>query len=703
MSPEQARGLPVDKRADIWTFGCVLYEMLTGQRAFEGDRPSDVVAKIIEREPDLDALPRDIPPTICRLLRRCLEKDPRKRLRDIGDARLELAEHELVDDELVRGPRAGIAPHVAAAFAAVATATLAGAVWFWLEADGLGRDAERDRVTRFVIGDQELGIHALSGQALAIAPDGARVAQMTSQGLFIRERDKLAATLLARTPDPGAGAPFFSPDGRWVGFTDGQMLKKIPVEGGSLIPIVESGPAALSDWAGDEILFASMHGVFRVAATGGEAVRVPLALEPVEQAMHPQLLPDGRTLIVTIVPSRTNTPMFLSNAAGARVDALDLATGARRTLIRGGGAARYVPTGHLLYAAGDSLYAVAFDAERAELRGNPIPVVSPVAPAAFAIADDGTLVYLSGTMANDQRVLVWVDRRGNEERVDLPPRNYTYPRLSPDGTRVALDARDPSGRDIWMWHLDRKALERFTVDPAGNALVAWSPDGRRLVFGSDRFGVSNLFEQLADGSGEPKRLLESDRLHQPMSFAPDGRLIFSADVPGHGRDVHALAMDGSVAVESILHSTANDLWAEVSPDGRWIAYDSDESGQFEVYVRPYPDAYGGGRWQISSGGGREPLWSRDGRELFYRDYLGAMIAVPVTLAPAFAAGAATKLFDNASYAGGGPQGGGRAYDLSSDDGRFLMVKETSQRPDGGLPVVVVLNWFEELERLVPVR
>ena len=285
--------------------------------------------------------------------------------------------------------------------------------------------------------------------------------------------------------------------------------------------------------------------------------------------------------------------------------------------------------------------------------------------------------------------------------LETPARQYGYPRLSPDGTRVAIDVGGPPDRDIWMWDLRRQTLERFTVDPAGNPMLAWSPDGERLAFGSDRFGVTNMFWQAADGTGEPERLLESDRIQMPFSFAPDGRLLFSADVAGQGRDVHALSMDGSHRVERILYGPTNEGNAEVSPDGRWIAYDSDESGQFEVYVRPYPDAYAGGRWQISSGGGKQPLWSRDGRELFYRDFDGALLAASVTLTPTFVPGPIVKLFANANYFGSGSSGSGRTYDLSLDGSRFLMIKQQATAGEAAA-LVVVLNWFEELKRLVPI-
>jgi serine/threonine-protein kinase len=352
----------------------------------------------------------------------------------------------------------------------------------------------------------------------------------------------------------------------------------------------------------------------------------------------------------------------------------------------------------LVYVAGETLYAVAFDIDRLEAQGDAVAVVTQPSRE-FALSEEGTLIHQAWT-GTRRNVLAWVDREGREEVLEAPPRMYSYPRLSRDGTRVAIDVGGPPDRDIWMWDLRRQTLQRFTLDPAGNPMLAWSPDGQRLAFGSDRFGVANLFWQAADGTGEPERLLESDRIQMPFSFAPDGRLLFSADVAGQGRDVHALSMDGSRRVERILYGPTNEGNAEVSPDGRWIAYDSDESGQFEIYVRPYPDTYGGSRWQISSGGGKQPLWSRDGRELFYRDFGGALLAASVTLTPTFTPGPVVKLFENASYFGSGSSMSGRTYDLSLDGSRFLMIKQQAIAGDAAA-LIVVLNWFEELKRLVP--
>jgi eukaryotic-like serine/threonine-protein kinase len=699
MSPEQARGLTVDKRADIWAFGCVLYEMLTGKRAFAGERASDVVAQIIEREPDL-TFPPQTPAAIRRLVRHCLAKDSRKRLRDIGDARLALTSVQHPDtDELGASAGTSTTARRAALMGTLAAATAIAAVLLWLAPRVPSRAGHlvSAPVARFAISPNVRLTRA--ARALAISADGARLAYATDEGLFVRERDRLIATRVEGLTSPAAGAPFFSPDGKWVGFTDGQRLKKVPAEGGAPITITEGGPAATGNWAGKEIVFANSNGLYRVVAEGGPPELLPVKLGALEQALYPQLLPERHAIIFTVIPTRSVVPGYTEDSPGARVEVLDLVTKERRTLLRGAGRAQYTPTGHLIYAAGEALYAVAFDLEHLEVRGNPTLVVSNVTRAEFALSEEGTLVYLSGPVS-EGRALVWVDRHGREEPIDAPPRDYKYPRLSPDGTRIALDTIGPADRDILMWDLGRKTLERFTLDSAANPLMAWDHDGRQIAFGSDRFGPTNLFLQAADGSGDPRRLLVSDRVQQPMSFAPDGRLIFSADVPGRGRDIDAVSVDGTARVEHIIHSAANDLWAEVSPDGRWIAYDSDESGQMEVYVRPYPRAYSGGRWQISSGGGRQPLWSRDGRELFYRDFSGAVFAAPITLAPAFAAGPAIKLFAGGDYVGAGSAGAGRAYDLSRDGRRFLMLKELRAAGDTGSPAfVVVLNWFEELRRL----
>ena len=693
MSPEQARGIRADKRSDIWAFGCVLYELLTGQRPFAGQHTSDVVARILEREPDFDALPSDTPPAIRRLLRRCLEKDRQDRLRDIGDARLELRDALTASAEAVARPHARVQWRSVLSGAAAAVVMTGAMAWIVMRPE----TSPPPRVVRFAI---PVRIITISGRAVALSRDGSRLAYITSRGLVLRARERLEEVPLQGVGNVHAQAPFFSPDGEWIGYNDGQTLYKIPTADGGAVPLADVGPGAMGNWSAGGIVFADTRGLFRVSPDGGtaEALRMP-PLDQAEQAAYPEVLPGGRAVLFTVVPVRSILVGISGPVAGARIDVLNIDTGTRTTIVRRGSRARYLPTGHLVYAADGSLFAVPFDINRLEARGDPVQVVSDVANLEFAVADDGTLVYGSGG-GPDLRTLVWADRQGREEAIDAPSRPYFYPRLSPDGTRVALDVAGPPDRDIFIWHLGRRTLERFTVDPASNPLAAWSPDGTEIAFGSDRFGPTNLFLQPSDSSREPQRLLEGDRIQMPISFAPDGRLLFSQEVPNRGRDILALSLDGSRRVDSLVHSPGLDATAEISPDGRWMAYDSNESGQFDVYVRPYPDA-DRARWQISVDGGRQPLWSRDGRELFYRDFSGALMSVPVVLAPTFSAGQAVKIFDGSRYSGGGHFMSARTYDLSLDGRRFLMLKAVvSGRAES---LVVVLNWFEELKRLAPVR
>jgi serine/threonine protein kinase len=692
MSPEQARGVRTDKRTDIWAFGCVLYELLTGQRPFGGEHASDVVARILEREPDFDALPSDTPAAIRRLLRRCLEKDRQDRLRDIGDARLELRDALAAQAETVSTPRGRAHWRSALTGAAAAVLITSAVAWIVMRPE----DNTSPRVTRFSL---PVSIGSPGGRNLAVSPDGSRLAYLTPRGLMLRSRDRLNAVPVQGVGNVHPQAPFFSPDGEWIGYNDTQTLYKVPTAGGTAIQIADVGPGAIGSWSREGIVIADMRGLFRVSPEGGTAEPLRMAqLDPGEQASHPEPLPGGRAVLFTVIPTRTILA-GVSGTPGERIDVLNLDTGTHKTIVRGGSRGRYLSTGHLVYAAQGGLYAVPFDIQSLEMRGVPVEVVSDVAYFEFAVADDGTLTYATGG-GPSLSTLVWVDRQGRETALEAPPRRYNYPRLSPDGTRVLLDVAGPPNRDIWIWDLRRRALDRFTVDPASNPIAVWSPDGRLIAFGSDRFGPTSLFLQPADRSVEPQRLLEADRVQMPITFTPDGRLLFSEEVPKRGRDIQALSLDGSHRVESIVHSSGLDGTAEVSPDGRWLSYDSNESGQFEVYVRPYPDA-DRARWQVSVDGGRQPLWSRDGRELFYRDFSGAVMAVPVVITPNFSSGQPVKTLDGSGYRGGGPWLSGRTYDLSLDGRRFLMVKPVASEAAGSL--VVVLNWFEELKRLVPSR
>jgi eukaryotic-like serine/threonine-protein kinase len=696
MSPEQARGWAVDRRTDIWAFGCLLYEMLCGTRAFAGDSAQEVIARILEREPDFSLLPADLPRAVTRLVRRCLEKDRRLRQRDIGDARLELLD-ALARPEI--GPtvsgtqapgahrplRAQIRASMWTIVALVALATVA--ITLLLRAPPA---APPPAITRFAIA----GSRADFG--LALSADGRLLAYVTSHGLVVRALDHLESSLVAPI-NVTQGNPFFSPDGQWVGFRGWESLRRVPVAGGAVETLV-GGTYPVGDWVAGEVIFGNAHGLFRVAATGGDPVQL-LAIAGVEQIVSVETLPDRTAVLYTVVPTRGNSMRLASSSPAARIEALDLRTGKRHVVLRGGGRPHLTSTGHLLYASGKTIYAVGFDRRALKVRGEAVPVVTGAGTITFAVSANGTLAYQS-LAPSDERELVWVDRRGIEESLGAPARQYRYPRISPDGTRVALDADDDVARDVWIWDLRRATLERFTKDPAHNPLVAWSPDGRFLAYGSERSGVSNIYRQAADGSGAEELLLASESLQMPVSFAPDGRLLVSVGSSGPERDIHLMDFDGERRLAPLIQGPANELWAEVSPDGRWVAHDSDESGQFEIYVRPFPGANGGSRWRVSTNGGRQPLWSRDGRELFYRSFDGSLMSVPVTPGATFQAARARQLFSGAGYMGGGSGGSGRMYDVATD-GRFLMLKQPPMRAAPEL--VVVLNWFEELNRLAPLK
>jgi len=710
MSPEQARGSgEVDKRSDIWAFGCVLYEMLSGRRAFDGESVADTIAQVMSRDPDWRLLPPQTPPAIRTLLRGCLKRDKSERIGDIAGtlfvlkeaAALSGSEPAVVPLEALPRRPSRPAPLTRRLLSIGAVVSLVGAAFgggVWLATRQARVPATP--VSRFAIAlPAAFPYENFVDRNLAMSADGTRLVYRSRQGLVVRSRDRLDATLL-----PPGRDPFFSPDGQWIAYTDGGVLYKVSIAGGPPVVLTEAAPGAIGSWVADRIILADVNGLFRVPSDGGKPEKLGMAdLEAGEQATFPEPLPGGETVVLTVLPTRIAATFVsgASNAAGARIEAVDLRTGARKILVRGGAAARYVPTGHLIYAAQGMLYAVTFDVDRIEVRGDPVVVASDVGTADFAVSAEGSLVYAMGADERLKRTLVWRDRRGSEESLEAPARPYVYPRLSPDGTRVALVIEtERADRDIWIWDLRRSVLESFTMDPSDNPTLAWSSDGKRLAFGSARFGgVPNLFWQMADGSGTAERLVESARIQTPLMFAPDGRLLVSADEPGQARNIVALSLDGTQRLTPIVRGPESDMSADISPDRRWLAYDSNETGQYEVYVRPYPDAERG-RWLISRGGGRQPLWSRDGRELFYRDFTGAVMGVPVSLMPTFVPGTPVKLLDGAGYAGGGSFGSGRMYDLSRDGRRFLMIKEGNATAPA---LVVVQNWDQELKRLVPVN
>jgi eukaryotic-like serine/threonine-protein kinase len=709
MSPEQARGQSLDKRTDIWSFGCVLYEMLTGRAPFAGDTISDTLAALLDREPDWAALPATVPASVRTLIRRCLEKDGRQRIADISVAQFVLDDLADVASATAPGGSAATAPRpplwrrvaILSGTWLIGVAMAGGAVWLAV------RPTAPPRVSRLLITPASAAAPSVSviGYSVAITPDGTRVVYVgaNNTALFVRALDQLDATLITGLGD--AYGPFVSPDGQWIGFFEGvSSLKKVAISGGPAVTIGRPGGTAIgASWGADgSIIFATNDrttGLHRIADTGGESTVLtrPNRAGGEDDHLWPEILPGGQAVLFTV----TATTGGLDQA---QVAVLDLRTGTPTVLIRGGSHARYVSGGHLVYAAAGRLHAVAFDLDRLAVVGTPVTVQPEVLTnPGVAVAADGTLVYLSGGVSEVERTLVWVDRKGEETPIPAPPRNYAFPRLSPDGTRLALYIPDQE-IDIWLWDLARATLTRATFDRGVDIYPVWRrPDGRQLIFSSVRGGGVNLFAQAADGSGDVTRLTTSPNVQHATSVSPDGtRLVFTETAPATGQDVMQLRLDGTPAVTPLVQTPFSERNAEVAPDGRWLAYEANDSGRFNVYVRPFPDV-SSGYWQVSTDGGTRPLWARNSQELFYLSPTGDLMRVGVALGPTWAATAPTRLFEG-SYGAAANQSG-RTYDVAPDGKRFLMIKAGGRREQTAVPtsLVVVQNWREELKRLVPAR
>jgi serine/threonine-protein kinase len=722
MAPEQARGKPVDKRVDIWAVGCVLFEMLTGKRAFDGTDATEMIAAVVRGEPEWSALPAGTPPKLLALLKRCLQKDPKQRVRDIGDVRFEL-EHVLDASPIVE-PSSRLAPAVPLWRRAV-TAAAAGLIGAGMAGYAMWavRPAPERQLARFVINLSDGERLSNTGRhAVAISPDGSHIVYAANSRLKLRRLDQLDATPIRGTegaptsPVESGRNPFFSPDGQWIGFWQNGQLKKVSVTGGAPVTLCAADNPWGASWAPDDTIWFGQgpNGIMRVAAAGGTP-EVVIKVDAGQVAHGPQMLPGGRAVLFTL------RPQGAPNWDGAQIVVQSLSTGERKEVIKGGSDARYLSTGHLVYALEGTLLAVPFDVESLELSGGPVPVVENVARAGgvltgaahFGVSANGTLVFIREFADTAvRRTLVWVDRNGREQPIKAPPRAYRYPRLSWDGQRIALDVQDEQ-RDVWIWNIAGETLTNLTLESTNEQYGVWTPDGRRVIFSSSRESVGNLFWQAADGTGTAERLTESRNIQLPSAVTPDGaQLLFREDTADQGSNLMMVSLQGERRVQPLVQTPFVERNAELSADGRWLAYESNESGQFEIFVRPFPNI-NDGRWQISTGGGTAPLWARSGRELFYMTPGGdAMMAAAVAAAPAstvFKTAPPTKLFNAPVYYA--PTGGtananpGRTYDASPDGRRFVMIKEAPRREGDAPPqsITVVQNWFEELERRVPTR
>jgi serine/threonine protein kinase/Tol biopolymer transport system component len=703
MSPEQAKGKTVDKRADIWAFGCVVYEMLTGRSLFSADDVSQTLARVLERQPDFSFLPPNLHPKIIEMLERCLEKDVRNRYSSVSDARVDI-QKVLADPRGVlvepdtkvesRTKLRMILPWIAAAV--ILTAIIAGvAIWKL-------KPSEPRPVMRFDYELPEGQVVSSAGSSgasfLAISPDGRQFAYGTPQGIFLRSMGDSTARLIAGT-EGGLQQPFFSPDGKWIGYWSraDSKLKKVAVSGGAPIVLCEVEAILGATWHKDNtIVFCdSSRGIMRVSADGGtpEAILRPKA----GLSALPQFLPDGKSVLYTSAADTIHRKTAI----------LSIESGKSRELFEGI-AAQYLPTGHILYRLIDSntVCAIPFDPRRLEITGRSIPILQDVRQ--FAVSDTGTLLYVqekAGTVTPG-RALVWVDRNGKEESIGFPPNAYSSPAISPDGTQLALAVG--GGRpDIRVCDLVRKTVTPLTRDAGSFPL--WTPDGKRIAFTSIRDGNYGIYWRNADGTGKEEPLATlPPRTVFPWSWSNRGKILVLMEGMGvrTGLDIGALSMEGDRKYTTLLQEAYNEVHPKVSPNGKWMAFATNESGKYEVYIRPFPDV-DSNRMQVSTNGGDSPLWSPDGRELFYRNG-AAVMAVSVKTEPKLNLEIPKTLFQGSyvTYVSGSPVM--RPWDISPDGKRFLMIKsplpagETSAA-EGLRKINIVLNWFEELKQRVPVK
>ncbi len=713
MSPEQATGRPVDKRADIWAFGCILYECLTGKRPFHGATVTESIAAILRGEPDWDSLPAGTPGNVQAVLRRCLQKDPRLRLHDVADARLEIEAPAAYPHETVPDGRRFSLPWLASGAAimllagilidrvlirhpqptppaSVITSTIKVEPGHRLE--GQARDMERPGRTAVAISSD--------GKFIVYSAIEENPGPQAKPQLYLRRMDQSAAKPIAGTE--GGTCPFLSPDSRWVGFWADGKLKKVLVEGGVPSPLCDASFLYGATWGRDSIVFSdeAESGLSRVPAEGGKPETLTKPDPKRDEGSHrlPSWLPNGKAVLFTAMKHSFDPKPWLA--------LLRLDTGGWRVLIEDAADARYVPTGHLLFLRQGTLMAVRFDQAKLEVIGQPVALVEDViqgfgltyrhrtGAGQLGISDTGSLIYAPGGVPQPPgNSLLWVDQRGMEQPAAALRFPFAAVRLSPDGQRVACAT---GGRElqVYVYDLGRGTNSRLTGE-GWSFYAIWTPDGKRVLFSWGKSTTDSLYWQPYDGSSPMERLTTSEYSQRPGSWSSDGNTLAFVDYhPNTGDDI-ALLEVRSGRVTPFLNSRYSEWYPEFSPDGHWMAYTSDESSRQEVYVRPFPGP--GMKQQVSIEGGSEPLWARNGRQLFFRRE-DQVWAVDIRTDGVFVAGKPRLLFEIPGCTRTYPI---RAYDLSLDSQRFLMVKFENRKPTPVTEMILVQNWFEELKRLVP--
>ncbi len=645
MSPEQARGKPIDKRTDIWAFGCVLFEILAGKRVFEAKEVSDIMALVLTKEPVWEVLPPETPEAVRRLLRRCLDKDAKRRLRDIGEARILLGDVEAgaaVSDPPRAAP-ARLGWIVAAASTVVALA---------LGVANLGQEPTKEAI-RFRVLTPE-GTTIAPGPAarqLALSPDGQHLAFAARDAsgtphLWLRDLDSLEARLLPGTE--GAWFPFWSPDGGFIGFQTPGHIKRIAVSGGPPETLCDLRGRDGAAWSPTGVIVFSEagEGLYQVPASGG--IPAPLTtLEPSrKETVHewPGFLPDARHFLYF-------ADSLEDEHRGIYVGSLD--GGEPRLVLNTDVQATYAEPGYLLFLRGATLMAQPFDASSLKLTGEPSRIAEDVTHnprtnrTSFSVSETGVLAFRTGGLGGTpMSQLVWFDREGQQLETVGQPGSYYSLRLSPDERRIVVSRPDEQTgtHDLWLHNLARGTEARLTFDPSDDDHPVWSPDGTRIAFSSNRGGIFDLYQKAASGAGEARVLLQSGLNKEPSDWSPDGQSLLFTDNGGYtlaNTDLSVLSFTGDDGATSLLATEANELHGRLSPDGRWVAYVSDEGGRAQVYVQPFPGLEG--RWLISTDGGWAPRWRGDGRELFYLDPGNNLVAVSVAGGESFEVGSARVL------------------------------------------------------------
>jgi Tol biopolymer transport system component/tRNA A-37 threonylcarbamoyl transferase component Bud32 len=703
MAPEQLEGHEADARTDIFAFGTILHEMITGRKAFDGPSRMSLMRSIMSDTPlPVSTLRPMAPRGLDRLIATCLEKDPDDRWQSARDIWRELkwilesgsaTMGEISDGSRVDAvrPRRGVPVGAVASLVLVTVVAVAAAVWT-LKPVAPGAPLAVARLAMTLPPGDRIG--DLARPSLTVSPDGSSLAYIGQHGgttqLFVRAIDGSEARPIAGTDR--AIAPFFSPDGRWIGFFSTGRLKKVPATGGAVENVCDAASSMGGTWAADNtIYFAPFNtsALWKVSASGGASTPVTTLNRSKGEVSHrwPQVLPGGEAIIFTVWTGPGSDERHLHLQM--------LGSGERRVLVQGASTGRYVSSGHLLYARDDALFAMLFDLAHLQVTGPAVPMLERALDdegAYFSVSASGLLAYLPVGPHRFERRLVWVDASGNVDALPLSPRAYTDPVLSPDGRYVAFTLLGAI-EAIWIYDLTRHTLAALTPTSAGSSQSpTWTPDGTRILYRGTRTGFRNLFWKLVDGAGEEERLTTSENLQTPTSWSPDGKyLAFVETAVGTGPDMAVLQIDRREP-HVFLKTGSVETGPRFAPDGHWMAYSSDESGASEVYVRPFPGP--GGKLQVSTDGGSEPVWSRNGQELYYRSG-DKMLSVHMVTHPVLAAGRPRTLFEGRYMR---TDTGGAGYDVSSD-GRFLMVQpvEPEEPP---AQINIVLDWFEALRRRI---